>query len=251
MLRDEPFEYERVRSYNVRGTEVSSGPRDDGGLVFAFQMTTSQAAAISSGINCNVLVLNRHYMPIRIITVKRAFSLLFRKLAEVLHIEDGAYLSYDFDSWIEISELRREFEPHEHDWIRTVRFDIAVPRILRLLLYDRLSRQEVKLNRRNIFARDGSHCQYCGKKFSTSELSLDHVVPRSRDGNNSWGNIVCCCLRCNVRKGGRTPREAGMSLIARPTKPKFSPVLNIKLSDNRYRSWKQFLDHAYWNVELK
>lgn len=196
-------------------------------------------------------MLNRHYMPLRIIGVKRTFSLLLRELAEVIHIEQGQYQSYDFESWKEISELRREFEPHEHDWIRTVRFDIAVPRIIRLAMYDRLPRHEVKFNRRNIFARDGNRCQYCGKKFATSDLSIDHVIPRSREGTNCWENVVCCCLKCNVKKGGRTPAEAHMRLIVRPVKPKRSPALTIKLSDNRYRSWKQFLDHAYWNVELK
>ena len=214
-------------------------------------MVSSIPGPAPSSINCNVLVLNKHYLPIRIVNVKRAFSLLCRQLAEVIHIEDGHYLGYDFESWVEISELSKEFEPHAHDWIRTVRFDIAIPRIVRLLLYDRMPKQQVKFNRRNIFARDGNHCQYCGKKFSSTELSLDHVIPRSRNGGSSWENIVCCCMKCNVRKGGRTPTEAGMKLITKPVKPKISPVISIKLSDNRYRSWKQFLDHAYWNVELK
>jgi 5-methylcytosine-specific restriction endonuclease McrA len=196
-------------------------------------------------------MLNKHYLPVRIVGVKRAFSLLCRNLAEVVHIENGNYLSYDFDSWIEISELRKAFEPHDHDWVRTVRFDLAVPRIVRLMIYDRMPRQQVKFNRRNIYARDECLCQYCGKKFTTAELSLDHVVPRSRNGPTTWENLVCCCLKCNVRKGGRTPAEANMRLIKEPVKPKFSPVVSIKLSDQRYRSWKQFLNHAYWNVELK
>ena len=222
-----------------------------GGFVFPSSGTLGLPAFAASGISCNVLVLNKLYLPIRIINVKRAFSLLFRQLAEVVHIEDGRYLGYDFESWVEISELSREFEPHAYDWISTVRFDIAVPRIVRLLLYEKMPRQQVKFNRRNLFARDSNHCQYCGKKFPTTELSLDHVVPRSRNGENSWENLVCCCMKCNVRKGGRTPAEAGMKLINKPTKPKFSPMISVKLSDNRYRSWKQFLDHAYWNVELK
>ncbi|MCG3139060.1 MAG: hypothetical protein HJJLKODD_02938 [Phycisphaerae bacterium] len=196
-------------------------------------------------------MLNRHYAPVRIISVRRAFTLLLKDLAEVIHIEDGKYLAYDYESWREVSALRREFEPHEHDWIRTVRFYLAVPRIIRLTLFDRLPRQEVKFNRRNIFARDSNRCQYCGRKFPTTELSLDHVVPRSRNGPNNWENVVCCCLRCNVKKGGRTPEEAHMKLITPPVKPKRSPVVSIQLSDHRYRSWKQFLDHAYWNVELK
>src|SRR2546423_2941722 len=105
--------------------------------------------------------------------------------------------------------------------------------------------------RRNIFARDNNQCQFCGKKFPTSELSLDHVVPRSQGGGSTWENIVCACVACNVKKGGRTPREAGMHLIRKPEKPKRSPMLNLKLTNRKYQSWKTFLDKPYWNVELK
>ncbi|HEY7087180.1 MAG TPA: HNH endonuclease, partial [Tepidisphaeraceae bacterium] len=138
-----------------------------------------------------------------------------------------------------------------YDWIHTVRFQIAVPRIIRLLGYDKLPRQDVKFNRRNIYARDGSKCQYCGKKYPTTELSLDHVTPKSQGGRSTWENIVCCCIKCNVKKGGRTPEQAHLHLITKPVKPKRSPVINIRLSDERYWSWKQFLDNAYWTVELK
>lgn len=201
-------------------------------------------------------MLNAHYMALRVVSAKRAFSLLFKRdienrpLAEIVHVEDGQYVSYNFDDWTELSRFRREFEPNNHEWIRTVRVDIAVPRIIRVLSYNRVPRQEVKFNRRNIYARDSSRCQYCGKRLPSSELSLDHVVPRSRGGGTSWENIVCCCLKCNVKKGGRTPVEAHMRLIKTPVKPKRSPVVSIKLSDDKYRSWKQFLDQAYWNVEL-
>ena len=207
--------------------------------------------AATSAVNCNVLVLNKHYLAIRVINVRRAFSLLCRRLAEVIHIEDGEYLSYDFEGWCDLSEFKRTFEPNAHDWIKTVRFDIAVPRIIRLSIFDRLPKQEVKFNRRNIFARDSNRCQYCGKKYSTTELSLDHVVPRSRGGESTWDNVVCCCLKCNIRKGGRTPDEAHMRLTTRPRKPHRNPIISVKLSDGRYASWKQFLDAAYWTVELK
>ncbi len=211
----------------------------------------SPASAHTKGMNCNVLVLNRHYLAVRVVGVKRAFSLLFRDLAEVVHVEDGKYISYDYSEWCELSDLAREFEPDAHDWIRTVRFDIAVPRIIRLAIYDRLPQQSVKFNRRNIYARDGNRCQYCGKRFSTTELSLDHVHPRSLGGKTSWENIVCACLKCNIRKGGRNPEQAGMHLITPPKKPKRNPVLSLKLADDRYASWKSFLDNAYWSVELK
>jgi 5-methylcytosine-specific restriction endonuclease McrA len=207
-------------------------------------------------LNANVLVLNKFYQAIRVINVRRAFSLLCRELAEVVHIEADAqgasrWQNLDFASWQELSLMKASFQPDEYDWIHTVRFQIAVPRIIRLLGYDKLPRQDVKFNRRNIYARDSSRCQYCGRRFSTTELSLDHVIPRSQGGKTSWDNIVCCCVKCNVRKGGRTPDQAAMKLITKPVKPRRSPVINIRLADERYWSWKQFLDPAYWTVELK
>jgi 5-methylcytosine-specific restriction endonuclease McrA len=208
-------------------------------------------SAVASALNSQVLVLNRHYMALRVVDARRAFSLLYRRLAEVVHVEDGQYLGYDFDGWRELSELRRQFEPDQHDWVRTVCFHLAVPRIVRLVVYDRLPKQEVKFNRRNIFARDRGRCQYCGKRFSTNELSLDHIIPRSQGGASNWQNVVLACVKCNVRKGGRTPAEAGMRLIAAPRQPRRSPTLQFRLSDSKYASWRQFLEHAYWNVELK
>jgi len=202
-------------------------------------------------LDCSVLVLNKHYMAVRVVGARRAFSLLFRELAEVVSIEEGKYSNYDFESWCEVSQFRHNFEPDGHDWVSTVNFYIAVPRIIRLLFYDRLPRNGVKFNRRNIFARDRNCCQYCGKRYPTSELSLDHIIPRSMGGKSVWENIVCACVECNVKKGGRTPREAGMTLIRKPTKPKRNPLLHIHLGRQRYRSWKQFLDHAYWSVELR
>ncbi len=216
--------------------------------------------AVSAGgslaLNANVLVLNKFYQAIRVINVKRAFCLLCKEMAEVIHIDahahgDSRWQNLDLESWQELSQLKAEFEPDAYDWIHTVRLQIAVPRIIRLLGYEKLPRQDVKFNRRNIYARDSSRCQYCGKKFSTTELSLDHVVPRSQGGRATWENIVCCCVKCNVRKGGRTPDQARMHLITKPVKPKRSPVINIRLADERYASWKQFLDTAYWTVELK
>lgn len=195
-------------------------------------------------------------MALRVISVRRAFTLLFkhdacrRPVAEVVDVEDGHYVSYDFLDWTELSAFKAEFEPARHDWIRTVRFDITVPRIVRVLSFSKLPRQEVKFNRRNLFARDGNTCQYCGKRLSTSALSLDHVIPRSRGGPTTWANVVCACVRCNVRKGGRTPEEAHLRLIRRPTKPRRNPVLTVKLTDHRYATWKQFLNEAYWDVEL-
>ena len=207
--------------------------------------------AQSPALNASVLVLNRHYMAIHVVDVRRAFGLLVRDLAEVIHIEDGQYANYDFQSWREISELKCEFkEPHD-DWIRSVNFEIQVPRVLRLLRFDRVPKQRVRLNRRNIFARDANRCQYGGKRYPTSELSLDHVVPTCRGGGTSWDNLVCACVKCNVRKGGRTPQEAGLKLVRKPVRPKASPLLTVKLGNPKYASWKSFLNSAYWSVDLK
>ena len=182
--------------------------------------------ASTGALDSNVLVLNRNYYAIRVITARRAFSLL--------------------------SQMREHFPAGgDGDYVRTVSFWIRVPRIIRLLFYDRLPRRTVKFNRRNIFARDGTRCQYCGRRFPTSELSLDHVVPRHRGGGATWENIVCACTECNVRKGGRLPEEAGMRLVRRPEKPTRPPLMHVRVGNPKYRSWRFFVDEMYWSVELE
>jgi len=206
----------------------------------------------SSGLDASVLVLNKLFMAIHIISVRRAFTLLCKDLAEVVSQEDGQFSTYDFETWREVSEFRaKHFRQEDDDWVRTARSEIQVPRVIRLLSYEKLPKQTVKFNRRNIFARDHNQCQYCGKKYPTTELSLDHIVPRSQGGRSTWENIVCSCITCNVKKGGRTPKQAHMTLVRKPEKPKRSPLLNLKLTLSKYQSWKTFLENAYWSVELK
>lgn len=205
---------------------------------------------LATALDCKVLVLNKTYIAVRVISARRAFCLLARNLAEVIHLDEGRYANYDFESWAELSQLQRQFEPAQHDWVRTVKFEIAVPRIIRLLGYDRLPEQTVKLNRRNLFARDRNQCQYCGHHFATAELSIDHVKPRSQGGGDTWENLVCACVKCNARKGGRTPEEARMRMVRKPVRPKRNPLITLRLGQARYQSWKAFLDDAYWSVEL-
>ncbi len=204
-----------------------------------------------SALDSHVLVLNKHYAALRVTSARRALSLLFKQIAEIVSVDDQQYNSYDFESWRELSALKAKYERDHHDWVRCIRFELAVPRIIRLLTYDRLPRRNVRFTRRNIFARDLNRCQYCGRKFPMSELSLDHVIPRSRGGATDWQNIVCACVKCNVKKGGRTPGEAHMRLINKPVKPRRSPMVTLRLTHAKYASWKQFLDEAYWNVELR
>jgi len=207
--------------------------------------------AHSIALDSKVLVLNRLYMAVRVISARRAFRLLIKNLAEVISVEDGKYCNYDFQTWTDLAALQQQFERDQHDWVRTVRFDIAVPRIIRLLGYDRLPQQQVKLNRKNIFARDRNQCQYCGKTFATSELSIDHIIPKSQSGGETWDNLVCACTGCNARKGGRTPDQARLTLVRRPVRPKRNPMITVRLGDNRYACWQTFLDNAYWSVELR
>jgi len=208
------------------------------------------AVATASVLDSSVLVLNKLYLPIHVVSARRAFSMLCREVAEVIHLDDDRFEAHTLESWCELSALREQFPADEYDYVRTVSLEIVVPRIIRLLVYDRLPQRAVKFNRRNIYARDEGRCQYCGRRFPTSELTLDHVVPRSRGGASTWENLVCCCVRCNMRKGGRLPEEAGLRLVRRPYKPRRSPLIRVTIRDRRYRSWRHFVDEAYWSVEL-
>mgnify|MGYP006432554995 CR=1 FL=1 len=212
---------------------------------------STTAAVDATGLDAKVLVLNKLYMAMRVVSAKRALTMLASDVAEVVHVDGGKYMNYDFESWAEVSELAREFEPGTHDWVRTVSFHIAVPKVIRVLSYDRVPRQQVKLNRRNLFARDRNQCQYCGHSFPTSELSIDHVVPRTQGGGDTWKNLVCSCVRCNAKKGGRTPAEARMKLIRKPLRPRSNPLITIRLGHEKYETWKAFLNEAYWSVELR
>jgi 5-methylcytosine-specific restriction endonuclease McrA len=108
----------------------------------------------------------------------------------------------------------------------------------------------LKLTRNNVFERDRNHCQYCGRHFTREELNLDHVIPRHYGGRTTWENIVCSCVSCNTRKANRLPHEAGLRLIRKPVRPKWRPVISLVLGNHHCEMWKDFLDLAYWNVEL-
>ena len=207
-------------------------------------MVTEGATALQA----HVLTLNRGYVAFQVITARRAFCLLIKGFAEVINVEEGHYRSYDFQDWQDVSELKLAFGElgADEDWINAVNFSIEVPRVIRLLRYDRVPQHVVKFNRRNIFLRDHNRCQYCRRRFSSAELSLDHVVPRSRGGRTTWDNIVSACLKCNVGKGGRTPREAGMELVTRPRKPTRSPLLAETVNSQKYAMWKTFVGESDW-----
>ncbi len=201
---------------------------------------------MSQFLNQQVLVLNRLWQAVNICSARRALSLLFEGHAHVV-LDDNAgnFRTFDFRQWRDLSDQ----QPHPES-IHTVSFKVRVPRVILLLMFDRLPKKEVKFTRHNIFERDRNTCQYCGIVFDRKDLNLDHVVPRDRGGPTNWENIVCSCVPCNTRKSNRTPPEAGMKLIRKPKRPKWRPFVQVNLHFSAHDSWKHFLDVAYWNVEL-
>jgi len=193
----------------------------------------------------HVLVLNRLWQAVNVCSARRALTLLFEGHAQVvLGDSEGAFQTYNFEQWRDFSEL----EPHP-ELIHTISFKIRVPRVILLVVFDRIPKKEVKFTRHNIFERDKNTCQYCGHIFDRKDLNLDHVIPRDRGGPTSWENIVCSCIHCNTRKANHTPQEAQMKLIRKPKRPKWRPFVQVNLGV-QHDSWKHFIDIAYWNVEL-
>ncbi len=194
-------------------------------------------------LNTNVLVLNRLYQPVHVTSVKRAFSLLYQGVAKAI---DNQYKLYEFADWAELSAV-------EHDSVSTINQRIRVPRVLVLSAYEHLPKGRVRFSRLNIYARDGDICQYCGRKLARNELNLDHVLPRSHGGKTSWENVVCSCVPCNLKKGGRTPDGANMKLLKKPVRPRWTPFFRGAAKRVTYREWLPFLtlaEASYWNVEL-
>jgi len=169
-----------------------------------------------------VLLLNITYEPLKVINWKKAITLLMLGKVEVL-------------------------EEYGRD-IHSVSFTIKLPSVIRLLMMVKRPKNQIRFSRQNIYARDKYKCQYCGRKLPGEDLSYDHVVPKSRGGKTLWNNIVTSCMGCNRKKGGRTPKEANMRLIRKPSKPKWLPALRITIGFNEVpTSWQ---DYLYWNVEL-
>jgi len=197
-------------------------------------------------LNQQVLVLNRLWQAVNVCSARRALTLLFEGRAQaVLGANDGSFQTFNFNEWQDFSER----QPHPES-IRTISFRIRVPRVILLVLFDRLPKKEVKFTRFNVFERDQNTCQYCGGVFDRRDLNLDHVIPKHCGGPTSWENIVCSCVPCNTKKANRTPHEAGMHLIRKPKRPKWRPFIQVNLGLNYHDSWKHFLDIAYWNVEI-
>ncbi len=144
----------------------------------------------ASRLHLPVLVLNASYEPINVCGARRALVLLLKGVASA--------------------------EEDSRGFVHSPSRALAVPSVIRLLEYRRIPHQTRALSRKNILIRDRYTCQYCEQTLPSAELTLDHVVPRSRGGESAWENLVTCCHRCNNRKGSRLPEEAGMRLARQP-----------------------------------
>lgn len=142
-------------------------------------------------LNRLVLVLNASYEAVNITTARRAMKLIFKGAAVVEAVS-----------------------PHI---VHTNKIDIPVPSVIRLRVYRKMPRYHRSVSRKGIILRDKNTCQYCQKAFLSKDLTMDHVIPKSRGGGSTWENLVACCFPCNNRKADRTPVEAGIILARQPT----------------------------------
>lgn len=188
------------------------------------------------------LVLNKSWSAIATTTVRHALGLVFTGAAKVIRPE--TYETHGFESWSELA-----VEPHE-PCIRTVSLQIRIPEVIVLTRYTGMPTQVATFSRRNLYKRDSNTCQFCGSRPGTSELSIDHVVPRSRGGKSSWQNCVLACVRCNSRKANRIPHEVGLRLIRTPRAPRWTPIMEVPIARVR-QSWRKFVSDAYWDVPLE
>ncbi len=190
----------------------------------------------------DALVLNRSWLAIATTPVRHALSLVYTGAAKAVQPE--TYEVHGFESWAELAI------PADEPAVRTVTLAIRVPEVIVLHRYDGVPRNTLPFTRRNLFRRDDYRCQYCGKRPGTAELSIDHVLPRSRGGHSSWTNCVLACVRCNRRKSNRLPAEAGITLLQTPRAPRWSPTFEARIGTVR-QSWERFVSDRYWNVPLK
>ena len=185
-----------------------------------------------------VLVLNRLWQAVNIVTARRAFGLLMQGHGRVINTSADFQLM-DAAEWIAYS-LQHPPE-HAADAVHTVKMSLRIPKVLLLNHYDRVPTKEVKFNRENIFQRDEYTCQYCGTPHREHNLNLDHVIPRDQGGQTSWENIVTACIGCNSRKANRLPHQAGMHLLKKPHRPKWRTFAS-EIDESQYElGWEHFL----------
>lgn len=192
-------------------------------------------------VNAEVLVLNKHWTAIDIVNVKDCIGKIYNGTAKIV---DETYALHDFQSWADISKNA------EDNFIQGVNLKFIVPQVI-MKICGHFPRYAIKYSRKNIFARDGYRCAYCGKQFKSEDLSIEHIVPRSRGGKSTWENTITACLECNHRKGDKLLHECGMELKIVPHKPEFNNPGGGPNFRCKHKFWQKFIDFAYWNAELE
>jgi 5-methylcytosine-specific restriction endonuclease McrA len=205
-------------------------------------------ASLPRSWGARALVLNKHWVPISTTTARRAVTLLCRERASA--ICPHSYEVFDLDRWLDRSweRVHDDRAPCAADpagevvdrFLHTPTRPLEIPEVILLRRFGGAPRNEVSFSRRNLYRRDGHSCQYCGQRRPSSDLSIDHVVPRSRGGKTSWENCVLACVGCNTRKANKSLRESGLRLRSRPRKPSWSPLLETQ-PQARPESWLRFV----------
>ena len=185
------------------------------------------------------LVLNRSWQPIHVGTVARSLQMLWNDTAMI--VNPNTYETYGWEEWTQIDPKVGEL------FVGSVNLKICAPEVITLTKYDKTPVKNVSFSRRNLFRRDQYTCQYCGVKPGSEELTIDHILPRSRSGMTNWVNCVLACVNCNKRKANKLPTEAHMKLIREPGKPRWGPLYGTSV---RIESWQKFISEAYWNIAL-
>ena len=191
------------------------------------------------------LVLNRRWTPIRTTPVQDAIGLGAKGTAVI--IEPDSFETHDLASWNDVSRARLRFGDVA---IHSPRLVLVPPEVILLTTYEGQGGRAVVFSRKNLFKRDRYTCQYCGIQPGPEELTVDHVVPRSRGGTSTWENCVLACVECNKRKADRSPAHAGLKLRRQPKKPTWKALVQVPARDRR-ESWDKFLSRAYWEIELE
>lgn len=194
-------------------------------------------ATSASHLDQLTMVLDESWLAIHTVSVRHALRLLSTGAARGVVPESNETL--DFDSWMDL-----EVAETEHA-IRSVRKSVRIPEVIVLTRYRGAQLRTPSFSRRNLMRRDRHQCQYCGIKPGTHELSIDHVMPRSRGGRSTWENCVLACRRCNRKKRNRTPHQAGMLLLHEPRAPRWSPFVEVPRTHLR-PSWERFVDAKVW-----
>lgn len=195
---------------------------------------------MSKVLNRPVLVLNKAWQAVNVRPLKRVLNLVWSENARIVDPSD--YSQYTWSDWAQLRPAEGE------DEIRCVGFSLRIPEVITLVQYSRVPNRSVPFSRRNLFIRDEFQCQYCGQHLKSEDITVDHIIPRSRGGQSTWVNCVVACVQCNKFKADRLIKEVGMHLRKVPAEPQWRPDFHCKL---RVPSWEKFVSELYWNVELE